>query len=185
MSDKVIKILFSFLLVGSYFFLPKYGFTTFAYSAHDVSDILATHFLYPFSHANIWHLFANILCLWMISCRLHPIATYLIAVACSFLPSFCLYDSIAHCSLAALTVPTYGFSGILFAIVGVSWGRVHRFRDMLWKNKWYLVLPAFLPHVNFLIHLYCLLAGYIYGSICCYEKAAHKKKLCARKSENS
>jgi hypothetical protein len=50
---------------------------------------------------------------------------------------------------------------------------VHRFRDMLWKNKWYLIIPAFLPHVNFLIHIYCLLAGYLYGS------------LCVRKSTNS
>ena len=58
-----------------------------------------------------------------------------------------------------------GFSGVLFAIVGISWGKVHRFRDMLTKNIWFLIIPAFIPHINFLIHLYCLLLGYLYGHL--------------------
>lgn len=171
MKDKVIRLVVSLLLVGSYFFLPKYGFTAFDGSVN--AHIIATHLLYPFSHANIWHLAANILCLWMIPCRLYIFATYVIAVLCSFLPSFCIYDSIVQGGFAALKSPTYGFSGVLFAIVGISWGKVHRFRDMIWKNRWYLVVPAFLPHVNFLIHTYCLLVGYLYGT------------LCAKKSKNS
>lgn len=166
MKDRFIKIVVCLVLVGSYFFFPKYGFTAFG-------DSLTNHLLYPLSHANIWHLAANILCLWMIPCRLYIFVTYSIAVLCSFLPSFCLFDSIAQGGIAELSEPTYGFSGVLFAIIGISWGRVHRFRDMLWKNKWYLIIPAFLPHVNFLIHIYCLLAGYLYGS------------LCVRKSTNS
>mgnify|MGYP006988863149 CR=1 FL=1 len=27
-----------------------------------------------------------------------------------------------------------------FAIVGMNWGSVRRFKDMLWKNKWWLVI---------------------------------------------
>lgn len=165
MRDKFHKVIVCLVLVGSYFFLPKYGFTSF--------DNIPAHILYPFSHANIWHLAANILCLWMIPCQTHIFVTYLIAVLCSFLPSISIYDCIAQGGLAAPSEPTYGFSGVLFAIVGISWGKVHRFRDMFWKNKWYLIIPAFFPHVNILIHVYCLLVGYLYGT------------LCDRKSKNS
>lgn len=149
------KLVVSLFLVGSYFLLPKYGFT--------FHGPLIGHFLYPLSHANVWHLLANILCLWMLRCPLHLVVTYAIAVLCSFLPSFCLIDSITHSGFYSLQQPTYGFSGVLFAMVGISWGKIHRFRDMIVRNKWILIIPAFIPHINFLIHIYCLLAGYLYG----------------------
>lgn len=144
MKDRVtlIKVFVSIVLVGSYFLLPEYGFT--------FKGPLANHFLYPFSHANIWHLACNILCLFMLPCSLHVLTTFVCAVLCSFLPCF-------------VSESTMGFSGVLFAIVGISWGNVHRFKDMIWRNKWFLIIPAFLPHVNFLIHIYCLLAGYLVG----------------------
>ena len=135
MKEKIVKILVSIALVGSYFFLPKYGFTAFNYNPAD-------HLLYPLSHANIWHLAANILCLWMLKCRTHIFATFVLAVLCSFLP----------CPLLPLygesAAFTMGFSGVLFAMVGISWGKVGRFREMLRRNKWYLIIPAFLPHVK-------------------------------------
>ena len=165
MKEKIVKLVVCFLLVGSYFFLPKYGFTAFNGSVcgHDI----ATHFIYPFSHANIWHLSANILCLWLLRCQPHIFATYVCSALCSFLPCplLPLYGEPADA--------TMGFSGVLFAMVGVSWGKIHRFKDMVLRNKWILIIPAFLPHVNFLIHIYCLFAGYLYGT------------LCAKKSENS
>ena len=172
MNQKLIKSVISFLLVGSYFFLPKYGFTAFDCN-------LADHLLYSISHANIWHLAANILCLWMLKCRTHIITTFVCAVLCSFLP--CPLLPIYGDSDAL----TMGFSGVLFSMVGISWGKIHRLRDMLVKNIWYLILPAFLPHVNFLIHIYCLLAGYFYGSVCCDYIATIKSKLCVRKLKNS
>ena len=168
---RLVKLIVSLVLVGSYFFLPKYGFTSFDGNAFDGFPV--DNFLYPLSHANIWHLLANILCLWMLRCKMHIVATYLIAVVCSFLPSFSIYDCVMQGGFSALSEPTYGFSGILFAMVGVSWGKIHRLRDMIVRNKWYLIIPAFLPHVNFLIHIYCLFAGYLYGT------------LCVKKSENS
>ena len=149
----IFKLLVSFVLVGSYFFLPEYGFT---FSVQP----LVNHLLYPMSHANIWHLAGNILCLWMLRCPMHLIATFVCAVLCSFLPCF-------------VAEPTMGFSGVLFAMVGISWGKIHRFKDMLWKNKWILVIPAFLPHINFMIHLYCLIAGYLYGRYATRDKRTH------------
>lgn len=143
------KLIVSIFLVGSYFLLPKCGFT--------FHGELIGHFLYPLSHANIWHLAANILCLWMLRCQLHIFITFVIAVLCSFLPCPLLP---LYGESAALTM---GFSGVLFAMVGISWGKIHRFKDMILRNKWILIIPAFLPHINFLIHIYCLLLGYAYG----------------------
>lgn len=129
------------ILLLSYLLLPKYGFTS-------VMD--SGHFLYPLSHANIWHLLANLLCLWMIKADMHLLTCYVIAVLCSFIPCF-------------VSEPTMGFSGILFAMVGISWGRVHRLKDMVWRNKWFLIIPIFIPHVNAFIHLYCMIGGYLFG----------------------
>ena len=156
---QVFRLVMSLFLVGSYFAFPKYGFT--------FHGPILNHFLYPFSHANIWHLSANILCLWMLRCKPYILATFVCAVLCSFLP--CPQLPLWGCDG---TEPTMGFSGVLFAMVGVSWGKIHRFKDMMLRNKWILIIPAFLPHVNFLIHLYCLLAGYLFG-------------LCVRKYEIS
>ena len=86
----------------------------------------------------------------MVKCPTHIFVSFSIAILCSFVPCFA-------------SEPTMGFSGVLFAMVGISWGKVHRFKDMVRRNKWILFIPAFFPHVNFLIHLYCLMAGYLYG----------------------
>ena len=141
------KLVMSVLLVVWYFVMPRFGF-----GGHDMVTYgpIQGHLLYPLSHANVWHLSANILCLWMIPCELHLMFAMIVSVLCSFLPCF-------------TAEATCGFSGVLFAIVGMSWGRVHRFKDMLWRNKWFLVIPMFLPHVNALLHVYCLLAGWLMG----------------------
>ena len=136
------KIVITLVLAVSYIFLPQYGF-------HG-GEVGLDNILYPLSHANIWHLMANIVCLWMIPCELHLGTSFLIAVVCSFLPCF-------------TEEPTVGFSGVLFAIVGMSWGRVRRFKDMVWRNKVFLVIPFFIPHINAFIHVYCMVAGYIVG----------------------
>lgn len=148
----IYRLVVSFVLVGSYFLLPKYGFT--------FHGPLINHFLYPLSHANIWHLAANVLCLWMLRCPPHIIATSVIGVLCSFLPcpQLPLWGM-------GVTEPTMGFSGVLFAMVGISWGKIRRFKDMIVRNKWILIIPAFIPHINFLIHIYCLMAGYAYGAL--------------------
>ena len=136
------KSIVSIVLVIWYFTMPGHGFTGYV-------DI-AGHILYPLSHANIFHLLANILCLWMIPCGLHLTSAFILSVLCSFLPCF-IYEE------------TVGFSGVLFSIVGISWGRVNRFKDMIWRNKWFLIIPIFIPHVNALLHLYCLVLGYLLG----------------------
>lgn len=145
MRYSLAKLIVSLLLVAWYFAMPVCGFDGY-------SDIFG-HLLYPLSHANVWHLAANVLCLWMIPCDLNLTISFLLAVLCSFLPCF-------------TSEATVGFSGVLFSIVGISWGRVRRFRDMIWRNKWFLLIPFFIPHINAFIHLYCLLAGWVVGRFC-------------------
>jgi len=140
MNHYIQKIIVSLVIVLWYVFLPKHGYP----------GDLSGHFVYVFSHANIFHLLANLLCFWLIPCRLFLLSSYLIGVLCSFLPCFCSEE-------------TVGMSGVLFAIVGISWGRIGKFRDMVWRNKWFLVIPLFLPHVNGLLHIYCMLVGYLFG----------------------
>ena len=164
------RLVVVFVLVGSYFLLPKYGFTFISPVCSDsvgtpISHFssLISHLTYPLSHANIFHLAANCLCLFLLRCPLHLAITYTIAVLSSFLPSFAL--SSFHIPLSSLhSEPTMGFSGVIFAMVGMSWGRVHRFREMLSRNKWFLIIPAFIPNINALLHLYCLLLGYLVSS---------------------
>lgn len=155
------KLVVCLVLVLSFFLLPKFGFIS---TFHVCSDSIAAHFLYPLSHANIFHLIVNILCLFMLQCPMRLHITYPIAVIASFLPCFTLYGLITGSGFL-LSEPTMGFSGVLFAMVGISWGLIHRFRLMLWKNKWFLIIPAFLPHMNLFIHLYCLLFGYLAGHL--------------------
>ena len=147
MKYSLAKVIVSVVLVVSYFAMPQFAFGG---GCGDTATYWTGHVLYPLSHANVWHLAANVLCLWMIPCGLHLGSSYLVAVACSFLPCF-------------IGEPTCGFSGVLFAIVGMSWGRVRRFREMLWRNKWFLVIPMLIPHVNAMLHVYCLMAGYAVG----------------------
>ena len=150
----IYKVIISVALTLSYFFLPKYGYV--AVSGFPVD--YTSHLLYPISHANIWHLLLNICCLWMLRCPIRLHVTYPIAVIASFLP--CLSFSVQH-GFALLTEPTMGFSAILFAMVGMSWGYIGQFRNMLWRNKWFLIILPFIPHVNFLIHIYTMLLGYL------------------------
>ena len=138
------RIIITILLTTSYFLLPKYGFTSY-------DSGLTGHLLYPISHANIFHLAGNILCLWMLRCPAHIVASYLIAVLCGFMPCF-------------ITEPTMGFSGVLFAMAGISWGRTRLFGLMCRRCLPYILICVFMPHVNALIHIYCLMLGYLYGT---------------------
>ena len=147
MSYSRAKLIVSVVLAVWYFAMPGFSFGG---GCGDTATCWTGHVLYPLCHANVWHLLANIVCLWMIPCCLYLGSSYFVAVVCSLLPCF-------------LDEGTCGFSGVLFAVVGMSWGRVRRFREMLWRNKWWLVIPVFIPHVNALLHIYCLVAGYIVG----------------------
>lgn len=60
---------------------------------------------------------------------------------------------------------TMGFSGVLFAIAAMAWGRIHRFKRMFTKNIWFIVIPFFVPNINAILHVYCMLMGYYCGQL--------------------
>lgn len=152
---------------------------------------VASHVLYMVSHANFWHLAGNLFVLWMIPNRLYLLEAVIIAFVTSWLPSVGSIWDIWNNEPVAATV---GFSGVLFAILGIKWGvycvgqhkgRISRRGRIMDEQRTAIsakrlkmfcvrVLPFALigflvPHLNWTIHLYCLTAGLLVGMVRAYN----------------
>lgn len=159
--------------------MPQVGYGPGAAAAGTV----AGHLLYMVSHGSIWHLAGNLLVLWMLKKPLYLGAGLVVAFACSWVPAMpgvweiVLPEADASGTVAGVVggdaagVVTMGFSGVLFGIFGVKWGRYCGCTATYWTRvrmfgvkvlPWALV-GALLPHINWSLHLYCLLAGFAYG----------------------
>lgn len=122
--------------------LPKVGYVW-------NGDIVG-HFAYSFCHANIFHLLCNCFVILTLKQRIR-IEVYLIAIICSYIPCWCDV--------------TMGASGVIFAHIGYTWGKICKLKDMCVKNILFLVVSSLLPNVNIMIHIYCMFAGYLYGRL--------------------
>ena len=131
------------LVVLLYFIVPQTGYVW--------NGPLQGHFIYPFCHANIFHLLGNCFCLWLFKDTLNYNA-WLIAILCSFCPCF-------------IDTPTYGMSGVLFAHIGINWGRVNGFSTMCRRVLPLTILCGLLPNMNMMIHIYCLFVAYFFTII--------------------
>lgn len=126
------------------------------------SSLALHHLLAIITHANIWHLLGNLFVLWLMRSPLHLLPAFIIAYVCSFYPTWGLLWPIGE---------TVGFSGVLFAIVGIKWGRYCRqaaFRHLAYADFCMKILPfavvgILIPNVNWCLHLYCLLAAFAYA----------------------
>lgn len=105
-----------------------------------------SHFFYPFSHANVFHLLANLVALLTFRKNVGVVA-YISAVAASFLPMG--------------STATMGLSAVLFAHIGATWAYSAGFYPMCRRILPFAVLIGLLPRVNFFIHIYSLFLGYI------------------------
>ncbi len=121
------------------------------------------HLAYHFFHANALHLFLNLWC--FLSC------VFLADISAGKL--FAAY--LIACTAPALSpVPTVGFSGVCFALLGfIMWQSSNKLR----YNAYILasiVLPlAFLPHaVNNLLHLYCYAVAVILGAFTQFSQSS-------------
>jgi membrane associated rhomboid family serine protease len=152
------------VLAAWYFFGPQYGYENGLTPKVSLPD----HVLYMLSHANVWHLLGNLFVLWIMRNRLYLASSVLIAFAASFLPVFS--------PVWPLDGVTMGFSGVIFAIFGVKWGVCcQSFRpagmDAVREKTWefatkvvpFAIAGIIIPHVNWCLHLYCLLMGFAYG----------------------
>ena len=149
------------ILVATFAMLPAVGYR------NGQTEQLLPHVAYMFCHANVWHLAGNLFVLWIMRGRLHMIPSVLIAFLLSYLPS---------CSIWGEVGTTLGFSGVLFAIAGIKWGIYYRyaeemgeifgkeaFVEFMIKALPFAIMGIFIPYVNWCIHFYCMMAGFVYG----------------------
>ena len=153
------KTLVTLVLVSWYVWMPQRGYVS---GCEDIPG----HYLYMLSHANVWHLTGNLFVLWLMKGKLHLPSSLLIAVLASFVPAVgTVWDGFVPSGV------TLGFSGVLFAMIGINWGiyvgdaRYQRsaVSDFCIKVLPFALVGVLIPHVNWCIHLYCLLAGFVYG----------------------
>lgn len=106
-----------------------------------------THLTYHFTHANIFHLLANLYVLWTMR-RVRWVPAYLISTLISLIPA----------------TEVAGLSGLIFASYGVSCGIRNRLRTLLTLAVFAIVWGLF-PGVSLTIHILSLLIGFAYGYI--------------------
>lgn len=133
------------------------------YTADDCS--LWPHVAYMWSHASVWHLAGNLFVLWIMRSPLRLLPSAVIAIAVSYLPAWSIWGDVGM---------TLGFSGVLFAMWGIKWGVYcsrrygRRFSacaldEFAMKAVPFAMLGIVVPHLNWCIHLYALITGYVYG----------------------
>ena len=153
------KIILTVILTAWWLWLPMIGYT------QADADNLWPHLAYMWSHANFWHLAGNLFVLWLMRRDLYLAPAFVIAFYASYIPAFSIYGDMGM---------TLGFSGVIFAIWGIKWGvystkRYGRYFSMSALQEFakkalpFALIGIVIPHVNWCIHLYTLLAGYIYG----------------------
>lgn len=165
--ETIEKLLVTLVLVLWYLLMPQAGYKPYTEDAN--SNLVGIdHYAYMLSHANIWHLCGNLLVVWLVR-RLRLYSSLVIAILASFLPAVgCVWDGFVFDSI------TMGFSGVLFAAIGSNWGygiyrttndarRNMYYRDFFFKVLPFALLGVLVPHINWCLHTYCLLSGFVYG----------------------
>lgn len=127
-------------LILCYIFFPKIGYVW--------NGDMTGHLFFSFCHSNIFHLLCNVLVILSFRQKIRY-EMYIISILCSFLP--CYSDL------------TMGASGMIFAHIGYTWGKINKFGEMFKRNILLILLTGLFPNMNMMIHLYCILLGYLYG----------------------
>lgn len=163
------KVLVTVLLVLWYVGMPEIGYKPAVDATGVVVGTIWEHILWPLSHANVWHLAGNLWFLWYMKGRLYMRESYVMAVLCSFLP---VIPGMWDWTPSAEPISTVGFSGVLCASIGVRWGEwIKRSRNFAAYGTFgkkvlpFVAVGMFIPHVNWSIHLYCLIVGLAYGRL--------------------
>ena len=191
------KTVLTVVMVLWWLFGPMVGYQDVleSYAEHrpatDIASYIVPHMLYMISHANFWHLAGNLFVLWLIRGKLYLWRAMVLAFLFSFLPGVGSIWEIMNHQPVPLTV---GFSGVLFAIGGIKWGfwcvgqhkgkisrkgnvldeqrteiSPKRVKDFLIKVLPFAILGILIPHLNWTIHLYCLIGGFVAGMLRGYD----------------
>lgn len=138
------------ILLAMYLFAPQQAF---------IGNPLVCHF----HHANIFHLAANVLCLYMLApCPMKMLSVYPLAVAATF----------------ASPQPVLGISGMLYAYIGIGF-----FRSNVSIEGWIAFIAAnlmtlFIPGIAFAMHAASFVSGVTVAVII---KKHEDKRACTRK----
>lgn len=157
--ETIEKAVLTLVMVAWWLLLPATGY------AQGDTESLWPHFAYMWSHAGIWHLAGNLFVLLIMRPRLYLLPSVVIAFIASYIPAWSLYGEVGV---------TMGFSGVLFAVWGIKWGVYCRDRygrqfstcardEFLMKAVPFALIGIVIPNLNWCIHLYTLVMGYVYG----------------------
>ena len=159
--DNATRIALAVFMVILYFMGIKAAYTS--------ESGFLDHFIFAFCHANLIHLGLNLTSLFLFKKRLYIIEGIYISFLASYLPVWMISGDEA----------TMGFSGVLFAIVGIKYGvvfsrckTIQSLQNTIKINRKAIailltsvVITIFIPHLNWCLHLYCLIIGCAYGCI--------------------
>ncbi len=159
------KVAVTVVLVAWWIAMPQVGYVSPAGEPPVTVGVeVLMHAVYMLCHGNVWHLCGNLFAWWLMGGRLWLKEGVLTAFVMSWLPVWYLWGDGGM---------TLGFSGVLFAIMGMKWGsavvrqqtgrRRKLFLGFCWKALLFALVGAVIPHVNWCLHLYCLMGGFAYG----------------------
>ena len=128
------------------------------------------------SHANIWHLIGNIFVLTLLTYRLYLVPAVIIGFVASYIP---MMGTVWHLIGTEDGTPVVmGFSGVIFAIIGIMWGvQFHAyyrksarysmliFEDFCTRALPWALIGFFIPHICWELHFYSLMIGFAWGII--------------------
>lgn len=170
-GTNALKVLMTLVLVVWWLIGPTVGYYPVGEPTGTGAGTFWEHLLWPLSHANVWHLAGNAWVLWWLKGkRLFLGEAYVMAVACSFLPVLPGAWEMMPDADATGVVATCGFSGVLCAMIGVKWGAWMKgcagcaaYWTFAKRVLPFVAIGAVIPHVNWSIHFYCVMAGLVYG----------------------
>ena len=119
-------------------------------------------------HANVFHLLGNLFCFYLLRrhWRLFPSA-FIIAIIASQLPV--ILWNWQSLSLYIPTEPTKGLSGVVFATIGILYGKSlltpHSSLLTFYKPLTFALIGSLIPHIDWCLHTYSLCIGFVIGTI--------------------
>lgn len=140
------KIIITLVMICSFLLLPRYAFRPLGAEGFDIYH----NILFPLSHANIFHLALNIICLWQLRFSVRCLA---VAFAISFMASL----------IPGSQIDVMGASGVIFSIIGIRYGQLNMPRKMVCAALPVFIITALLPNVAVLFHIWCLIIAFIVG----------------------
>lgn len=153
MTDRIEKILLTVVCCVMMFF-PRIAYDDYIPDM-DVEK-WHSHLLYHFSHANVFHLAGNLICLWIMRVRVRAVCAWACASVASVLP----YTVWSWRDMCLTALPTLGMSGMIFASLGFAWACYGTWRQVMTRVMPVIFVTGMIPNINLLIHLYSFLIAY-------------------------